>query len=117
MRTPYDLAARGLRGAVAYYPPCRAKLNVKVALPLLILIGEKDDWTPADDCKDMQATLQQPGLVEAVYYPTAFHHFDDNGRDRSVPCGRGRTCHIAYDTRATPDAEARTRKFLETVLR
>ncbi|MBV8393875.1 MAG: dienelactone hydrolase family protein, partial [Alphaproteobacteria bacterium] len=41
----YDLARRGLRGGVAYYPSCSAAFDTDVAVPLLILIGDQDDWT------------------------------------------------------------------------
>ena len=47
----YGLAARGLKAAVAYYPSCVPSLDRDVAVPLLILIGDKDDWTPAERCR------------------------------------------------------------------
>src|SRR5688572_21658060 len=68
----YGLAQRGLRAAVAYYPSCSAQFERNVAVPLLILIGDKDDWTPAEDCRRLQAAgFARPELVEAVYYPNA----------------------------------------------
>ena len=51
----YGLASRGLKAAVAYYPACQQQFDRDVALPLLILIGDKDDWTLADDCRKLQA--------------------------------------------------------------
>ena len=47
----FGLAQRGLKAAVAYYPSCSAQFDRDVAVPLLILIGDKDDWTPAADCR------------------------------------------------------------------
>lgn len=110
----YDLAARGLRAAVAYYPSCAPQFDQDVALPLLILIGDKDDWTPADRCRRLQAAgFARPELVETVYYPDAWHSFDSTARDRTVPGSAGKMHHLAYDPAAAADAEARTRAFFE----
>ena len=40
------------RAAVAFYPPCRG-FRGNVTIPTLILIGERDDVTPAADCRDL----------------------------------------------------------------
>src|SRR5262245_41321522 len=73
----FDLAARGRKAAVAYYQSCSQQSDRNVALPLLILIGDKDDWTPADACRKLQsAGFSRPDLVEVVYYPNAYHSFD-----------------------------------------
>ncbi|HEV3494630.1 MAG TPA: dienelactone hydrolase family protein [Reyranella sp.] len=114
----YDLAALGLKAAVAYYPSCAPQFDRDVAVPLLILIGDKDDWTPADRCRQLQAAgFTRPDLVQAIYYPNAYHSFDSRSPDRSVP-GNGSTMHrLAYDPAAAPDAEARTKAFFEKYLR
>jgi dienelactone hydrolase len=59
----FNLAARGLRCAVAYYPGCNPAFDLGVALPLLILTGDKDDWTPADRCRKVVAGAAQPDLI------------------------------------------------------
>jgi dienelactone hydrolase len=108
----YGLAARGLKASVAYYPSCNAAFDTHVDVPLLILIGDKDDWTPADSCRKLQAAgFDRPGLVEAVYYPNARHSFDYNVRDRDAFGHK-----LGYDSAAAPDAEARTRAFFERTL-
>jgi dienelactone hydrolase len=108
----FGLAERGLKAAVAYYPSCSVAFDTDVAVPLLILIGDKDDWTPADNCRRMQAAgFTQPALVEAVYYPDAYHSFDSKVRARSV-YGH----HLGYDPVAAPDAEARTKAFFAKYL-
>ncbi|HYZ23694.1 MAG TPA: dienelactone hydrolase family protein [Rhodopila sp.] len=38
------------RAAVAYYPNCTGSSGV-MTVPTLILIGERDDWTPSAACK------------------------------------------------------------------
>jgi len=109
----YGLANRGLKAAVAYYPLCSQAYDRDVAVPLLILTGDKDDWTPADNCRKLQkAGLSRPELVEAVYYPNAYHSFDSKAPDRNA-FGH----HLGYDPKAAPDAEARTKAFFEKYLR
>jgi dienelactone hydrolase len=111
----FDLKARGLSGGVAYYPGCTPAFNAGIDLPLLILIGEKDDWTPAEACHRLQP--DRPELVDAVYYPKAYHSFDAKLADRNVPGAPGKTHHLAYDPVAAPDAEARTRAFFDKLLK
>ena len=114
----YGLAARGLKAAVAYYPSCAPNFDRDVAVPLLILIGDKDDWTPADRCRQLQAAgFTQPGLVEAVYYPNAYHSFDSRAADRTITVADGKSHRLAYDPVASPDAEARTKAFFAKYLR
>jgi dienelactone hydrolase len=112
----HDLTRRGLRGGVAYYPGCSASRDRNVALPLLILIGDKDDWTLAEWCRELQAKgFAQPALVEVQYYPNAYHSFD-HLVNRTVNAG-GKNYTLAYDPVAAPDAEARTKAFFDKLLR
>jgi dienelactone hydrolase len=114
----FALAQRGLRAAVAYYPSCSAQFDRNVSVPLLILIGDKDDWTPAENCRRLQAAgFTHPELVEAVYYPNAMHSFDARGRDRTITVADGKSHHLAYDPATAPDAEARTRAFFDKHLK
>ncbi len=114
----FDLARRGLMASVAYYPGCNPAFDRAVDVPLLILIGDKDDWTRADRCRTLQASgFARPELVEAVYYPDAFHAFDGNVKDRTVAGSGGKLHRLAYDPVAAPDAEARTKAFLARHLR
>jgi dienelactone hydrolase len=109
----YGLAQRGLKASVAYYPSCNAAFDTHVDVPLLILIGDKDDWTPAESCRRLQAAgFDRPELAEAVYYPNARHSFDYNAPDRTAFGHR-----LGYDSAAAPDAEARTKAFFEKYLR
>ena len=63
------------------------------------------------------ATPFDPGLVEAVYYPNAYHSFDSLAPDRSVFGSGSVTHHLGYDPAAAPDAEARTKAFFDKYLR
>jgi dienelactone hydrolase len=113
----YDLAALGLKAAVAYYPSCAPQFDRDVDVPLLILIGDKDDWTPADRCRQLQAAgFTRPELVESIYYPDAYHSFDSRAPDRTVPGTGSKMHHLAYDPAAAPDAEARTKAFFDKYL-
>jgi len=109
----WDPLAREKRGgfaaAVALYPRCGATLGTwradgtgtyRSVAPLLILIGGKDDWTPAAPCVKLAASTQateQP--VAITVYPGAHHSFDSDRPVRyvaarvnsSAPGGRGAT--------------------------
>jgi dienelactone hydrolase len=46
-------------------------------IPLLILIGAADDWTPAAPCKDLADQARASNEpVSIVLYPNAYHDFD-----------------------------------------
>jgi dienelactone hydrolase len=66
--------------------------------PLLILAGEKDDWTPAEPCRRLAASAQAKGYPVAIkIYPGAHHSFDSrfpvryvaNRNNPNVPGGQG----------------------------
>ncbi|MHC2282227.1 dienelactone hydrolase [Bradyrhizobium diazoefficiens] len=76
VQVKYQLKLFGVRGAVAYYPYCNPKLDDKINVPLLVLIGEDDDWTPAPLCRELQAALSKVTPVEMIFYPGADHAFD-----------------------------------------
>lgn len=61
--------------AVAFYPGCGtplAKTKDKPRMPLTILIGAADDWTPPEPC---EAFAKDRG-ARIVLYPNAYHGFD-----------------------------------------
>ena len=82
--------AQPFRAAVAYYPGCTAiSQNPAYALsaPLLLMIGENDDWTPAAPCRDLTARLAKlpasaSAPVEFVSYPDSYHGFDGTAEQR-----------------------------------
>jgi dienelactone hydrolase len=54
--------------------------------PLLILIGEKDDWTPAKPCEVLTERAKAEGYpVTIKVYPGAQHSFDGSSPTRYVP--------------------------------
>ena len=75
--------------------------------PLLILIGDADDWTFAFRCQRME--LKDPGPHEVMLkvYPGATHGFDVDQPDQEVLGHK-----IRYDAEAARDAVDRIRRFL-----
>jgi dienelactone hydrolase len=63
------------QAAAAFYPPCANVAGAAADIPTLILVGAKDEVTPAADCAEL-AKRQQPGMVKFVAYPGAAHGFD-----------------------------------------
>ncbi|MBL8324431.1 MAG: dienelactone hydrolase family protein [Rubrivivax sp.] len=118
-------AAGGTRArlAVAFYPGCEAELKrgYQPAAPLLMLLGEADDWTPAAPCKQLAAQALPEGGVAAPQfeaYDGAHHGFDGTvpvRLRRDVPNGvnPGRGVHVG----AHPEARAAARLRLERFLR
>ena len=77
-------AKEKFRAAIGFYPPC---LGVKgnMTVPTLILIGELDDWTPAQECRNLAEGRDDWGIsrekgqgfpIEITVYPGAYHDFD-----------------------------------------
>jgi dienelactone hydrolase len=65
------------KAVVAYYPLC-SDATEQVTRPTLILIGDRDDWTPAADCERWMTRRAGKGAaVKLVVYPGAYHGFDD----------------------------------------
>ena len=84
----------GFGAAVALYPRCAFFQQLKPDVPLLILTGELDDWTPAKECVPLAGER-----VTVKVYPGAHHSFDSPRPKRYVeerinpssPSGRGAT--------------------------
>jgi dienelactone hydrolase len=65
---------------LAFYPPCFfnfEELDFGDS-PVHILIGESDDWTPAEPCKNFVLQLNKPNINITVY-ENAHHGFDREG--------------------------------------
>jgi dienelactone hydrolase len=102
----------GFRVAVAFYPSCSGNLS-NDSIPVLLLLGELDDWTPAEPCVEIAKRLSQEGApVLWTVYPKAYHGFDVQRRGR-VYLGH----YLDYNPWATSDSEGRIRTFLAQYLR
>ena len=108
--------------AVAFYPGCKDELARTFApgAPLLILIGELDDWTPPGPCKDLAraASAAHSGpAVQLETYAGAYHGFDGTGPVRlwrEVPNGvnPGQGVHLGGEPAARAAAALRLEQFL-----
>jgi dienelactone hydrolase len=101
----HDRKMHGFAAAIAFYPGCQMGRPSMVRwyhshVPLLILAGELDDWTPAAPCVDLVKTANGNGSpAEIKVYPNAHHAFDSRGPVRFVaernnanaPGGKGAT--------------------------
>jgi dienelactone hydrolase len=114
----------GFNAAVSFYPGCTSR-NQKADsfhpyAPLLLLIGEADDWTPAAPCKALAASVAARGEpMQIVTYPDTYHDFDSPTltapRVRAdVPNGvnPGAGVTTAPNPAAREDAKLRVKAFL-----
>jgi dienelactone hydrolase len=137
-------ARAGFAAAIAFYPNCGVTYGqwrvtrkieserlildftgaYKPATPLLILIGEKDDWTPAAYCQELADAAKGAGYpVSIKVYPGALHAFDSHSKvtynpERSninKPDGRGAT--TGGDPIVWADAEQQVAAFFRTHLK
>lgn len=116
-----EVAARELRFklAIAFYPGCSAALKsgYQPNTQLLVLIGEKDDWTAPAPC----IALGKGVNAEVQVYPDSYHGFDDPlGTVRlrtDVPNGvhPGRGVHVGPNPQARAQAYARVMELLAQV--
>jgi dienelactone hydrolase len=77
-----------VRGFVAFYPGCRIyaqKPGWAPSAPMLIIMGEDDDWTPAAPCRELAARF--PDRIKLVLIPGAYHDFDAPGRPVIIRSG------------------------------
>jgi len=107
-----------IRGFVAFYPGCRyysQRKDWRPSAPMLIVMGEADDWTPAAPC---HALAEGQELVTLVTYPGAYHDFDVPGRAVSIRRGLSTTAngdgvaHTGTDPAAREDVLQRVPAFI-----
>ena len=109
--------------AVAFYPGCEAELQrgFEPTAPLLMLLGELDDWTAAAPCKALaQAAPVAPTspAVQWESYAGAYHGFDGTAPlrlRRDVPSGvhPGQGVHVGGEPAARAAAAVRLEQFLK----
>jgi len=104
--------------AIAFYPGCEADLRrgYEPSTPLLMLVGQADDWTPAAPCAALarQAGDPHPRIVS---YPGAWHGFDSDGPVRvrkDVPNGAnpGQGVHVGGNPAAWRDSRDQVAHFI-----
>jgi dienelactone hydrolase len=102
---------RPFRAAIAFYPRCPLTLP-RLDAPLLVLIGDADDWTLAEHCRLMTLEGDTTHEYQLIVYPGATHAFAWEVEPWEYLGHKGR-----YDPAATADAYKRVFEFLERHLR
>ena len=100
------LAMKPFQAAIAFYPHCGKPESINT--PTLILIGDKDSWTPVELCEEYVGKLQSQNEIKLKVFAGAYHAFDHPGID---------IVELGYIVRSNPDASAEatqiTHEFLE----
>lgn len=113
--------------SIPLYPECREAFGFDSSgyrrgpfgTPMLILIGEDDDWTLAKSCRTVvDLTKDDEYPVDLKVYPNAHHAFDDgsgfhvmpDADNWNSPTGRGAT--VAGNPAATEQAKADVAAYL-----
>jgi len=123
---PAELPQGDFRVAVGFYPgSCRDSAHRAPwtsAIPLLVLLGENDNWTPLVPCRTfVEGAAKRGSPIEAHVYPGAYHDFDwPDLPMRSLTAYRtaaGVVPITAMDPAARADALRRVPDFLARYLR
>jgi dienelactone hydrolase len=113
------------RAGIAFYPVCQYATGIMTG-PVLVMVGDKDDWTPSSSCEAMAAGRSELGAprtpgdrssIELVVYPGVHHDFDQ--LDLFLAPGRGITVkgHRAeFNEEAMRDSIVRVREFLQRTI-
>jgi dienelactone hydrolase len=98
------------RAAVAFYPYCYKPL-VEMKLPLLVLVGDRDDYCPSTLWRERIPLREARDDRIVKVYPGAYHCFDAEGVDMEYMGHRLRYCPVA-----SSDAVLQVRKFFAKYL-
>jgi len=116
-----DGLAHDFAAAIAFYPGCRAladsRLGWSTDIPLLLLNGALDDWTPASHCERLVARgAGASATIELKIYDGAFHDFDAPDMAlhvrRNVATTSSGTATLGTDEKARADAIQRVPAFV-----
>jgi dienelactone hydrolase len=84
---PAGFAGPDFRAAIAFYPGSCSEQRMGAdwtpSIPLMVMIGEKDVWTPAGPCKELvDRAVSRGASITWQAYPDAYHDFDWPGLKR-----------------------------------
>jgi dienelactone hydrolase len=122
---PSQLPQGDFRAAAAFYPgacnDARQAAGWTTAIPLLVLVGAADVWTPAAPCQTfLQGAIGRGSRIESQIYPGAYHAFDAPDRQvQQLPAyvtRAGIVPIVGTDPAARQDALARVPAFLARYL-
>lgn len=115
-----EVASAGAKPAfaVAFYPGCSSdsRLAWQPNTPLLMLLGESDDWTPAASCEALAARAGEP-RPQVQTYAGAHHGFDAAAAVRhlaDIPGGAnpGQGVHVGGNPAAREASRAALLNFV-----
>jgi dienelactone hydrolase len=118
-RAASDLPSGLFLRFTAFYPGCAGSARSpgwSPSAPIMILMGESDDWTPAAPCHELASRF--PGQIVMFAYPDTYHDFD--APDDPVRLRYGAVSsfsgyvHVGTNEPARQDALARVPRWLET---
>lgn len=117
---PIQLPQGDFRAAVAFYPAScdeRRQQGWASNIPLLVLLGAEDVWTPAAPCQTfVEDAVRRGAPIEIKVYPGAYHGFDRAGSPRrELPQFRtaaGVVPIVGTESTARRDALSRVPAFL-----
>lgn len=122
---PKPLPSGDFRAAVAFYPACQSVLRAgpwSSKIPLLVLMGEIDNFTPPKPCIELLERARKAGApVEIHLYPGSYHVFDAPNEPLRVatnvrlPDGTSPTIGTNAETRL--QAIQRVNEYLTQILR
>jgi dienelactone hydrolase len=117
----------GYAAAIGVYPGgCDSLKTQRVVRPLLVLIGDADDWTSPAICKEMVDAMRAKGADATIeVLPGAYHYFDFEGLARTTLPDVGNDnkpggccgATVAFDAAAFATARRRVTEFLGYHLR
>lgn len=122
---PADIAGPDFKAAIAFYPSScseqRMGADWRPAIPLLVLIGDKDVWTPSAPCKELvDRAVGRGATIDYQLYPGAYHDFDWPNLKRTelsnYTTRAGVVPVVAEDPAARADAIKRVQAFLAALL-
>jgi dienelactone hydrolase len=106
--------------AAAFYPNCRT-IRGNLTVPALIMIGELDDWTSAEGCRQLAEGHDDYGVsrrregapIKLIVYPGAYHAFDSP----ALKTPRELFGHrLEYNQAAADQSAVALRAFLDAVI-
>lgn len=120
---PANLPRGGFRAGVAFYPGCpdpkrgKAGREWRSTAPLLMLIGEAEDWTPVEPCRNLaEAAAKRGEDVTLKVYAGAYHAFDSPNPGIKLRTGLatapGGQAHAGQNPAARADVIERVPAFL-----
>lgn len=126
LAAPQERGVPRPKAAIAFYPDCAPfappRAAYKPSIPLLILMGEEDDWAPVAPC----AALAEKAGAQAIklnVYPDSYHEFDAPGMPVHVRLDVPNPQHPGQGVTSGGNSEARVQayrdmfRFLEAELK